>query len=368
MRHVDHERGADLVGDLAQPGEVRVARVGRVPGDQDQRPELAGLGGDRVVVEQPGVRVGAVAGLLEHLAGDVVAEAVGQVAARVQRHAHHPLGAELTPQPLPRRRVQGVDVLRALAVQEGPLDPAGQDGPVGDEVRVDAGVRLDVGVVRAEQRAGVAGGQRLDLVHDLAAGVETVPDGAFGVLVRQPGAHGHQDGGRGVVLRRDELELTALVREFVGDGAGHGGLGARDHLEHRTVADGDGGTRGRAGRDGRYRRGGGDSGLGHSFFSPGVSVCGMPRRAAGRRTAGRSPVVLHLSASHGPGVTLPGEHGRPGDRQPRARGSPMRCTRREFVLPGLPSGEPFTITSVSPFSQRRMSSSAASTWCTISLV
>ena len=52
----------------------------------------------------------------------------------------------------------------------------GQDRPEGDEVGVDAGVRLDVGVRRAEQLAGVLGGERLDGVDVLAAGVEAVAD------------------------------------------------------------------------------------------------------------------------------------------------------------------------------------------------
>ena len=45
--HVDHQGGADLVGDLAHLREVHPPRVRRVAGDEDQRPELAGLRGDR---------------------------------------------------------------------------------------------------------------------------------------------------------------------------------------------------------------------------------------------------------------------------------------------------------------------------------
>ena len=103
VRHVDHQGGADLVGDLAHLGEVDPARIRRVAGHQDQRLELAGRGGDDVVVEQPRLRVGAVAALVEHLAGDVGPEAVGEVAAGVERHAEQPLvaelGAQLSPSP-----------------------------------------------------------------------------------------------------------------------------------------------------------------------------------------------------------------------------------------------------------------------------
>ena len=192
VRHVDHQGRADLVGDLAQLGEVDPPRVGRVSADEDQRLELACGLGECVVVEQAGLRVGAVAALVEHLAGDVGPEAVGEVPARVQRHAHQPLVAQLGAQLLPVRFGEVVDVLDARLGQARRLDPGGQDGPVRNEVGVDARVRLHVGVGRAEQLAGVLGGHGLDGVDVLAAGVEPVPDGALRVLVGQPAAHGEQ--------------------------------------------------------------------------------------------------------------------------------------------------------------------------------
>ena len=50
---------------------------------------------------------------MEHLAADVRAEAVGEVAAGVQRHAEHPLVAELVAQRLPVLLGELVDVLGA---------------------------------------------------------------------------------------------------------------------------------------------------------------------------------------------------------------------------------------------------------------
>ena len=237
--HVDHQRRADLVGDLAHLGEVHPARVRRVAGHQDQRLELARLGRDHVVVEQPGLRVGAVLLLVEHLAADVGAEAVGQVAAGVQRHAEQPLVAELVAQRLPVRVGQLVDVLGAVLLEPGPLDAVGQDRPEGDQVGVDAGVRLGVGVLGAEQLAGVLGGDRLDGVDVLAAGVEAVADGALGVLVAEPGAHGQQHGRRGVVLARDQLERAALVDQLLAGRVGDPGLDRGDHLEDVGVGAGD---------------------------------------------------------------------------------------------------------------------------------
>jgi hypothetical protein len=42
MRHVDHEIGADLVGDLAEAGEIPVPGIGRAAGDDDLRLVLDG--------------------------------------------------------------------------------------------------------------------------------------------------------------------------------------------------------------------------------------------------------------------------------------------------------------------------------------
>ena len=41
MRHVDHEIGADRVGDLAEAREIQDARIGRAAGDDELRPVLA---------------------------------------------------------------------------------------------------------------------------------------------------------------------------------------------------------------------------------------------------------------------------------------------------------------------------------------
>ena len=138
VRHVDHQGGADLVGDLAHLREVHPARVRRVAGHEHQRLELARLRGHLVVVEQPGLGVGAVLLLVEHLAADVGAEAVRQVAAGVERHAEQPLVAELVAQGLPVLVGQLVDVLGAELRQRRALDPVRQDRPEGDQVGVDA--------------------------------------------------------------------------------------------------------------------------------------------------------------------------------------------------------------------------------------
>ncbi len=42
MRHVDHEIGADLVGDLAETAEIDDPRISRTAGDDDFRLMLLG--------------------------------------------------------------------------------------------------------------------------------------------------------------------------------------------------------------------------------------------------------------------------------------------------------------------------------------
>ena len=153
--HVDQQRRSDLVGDLAHPREVDQPGVGRVAGDDDEGAELAGQGGDHVVVDEARDRVDAVGPLMEHLPRDVRPEPVRQVTAGVERHADHALITEAVSQRLPVVLGQVVDVLGAVLGERGRLDAGGQDRPVGDEVRVDAGVRLDVGMIGTEQRCRV---------------------------------------------------------------------------------------------------------------------------------------------------------------------------------------------------------------------
>ena len=75
-------------------------------------------------------------------------------------------------------------------------------------------MRLDVGVLGAEERLGTVPRQVLDLVDDLAAAVVPLARHALGVLVVEPGAERleHRDGRE--VLRRDELEGLLLALQL----------------------------------------------------------------------------------------------------------------------------------------------------------
>src|SRR5205809_7584699 len=156
----------------------------------------------------------------------------------------------------------------------------GEDRPEGDEVRVDAAVGLDVGVLGAEERLRQLDGARFDGVDVVAAGVEAVAGRALGVLIAEPVAHREEDGGRGEVLAGDELEVRTLVGELLPDAVGDLGEGCADDVE--GGAEGDGFGRGCRGSGGGWLRFHGpsprlrtrDSGL-------------VPRRAAVVRVASR---------------------------------------------------------------------------------
>ncbi|MNE43560.1 hypothetical protein D3C80_1377410 [compost metagenome] len=78
-----------------------------------------------------------------------------------------------------------------------------------------AGVRLDVGVVGAEQLLGAVDGQLLDDVDVLAAAVVALVRVAFGVLVGQHAALGFHHRRAGVVLRGDQLDVLFLALGFL---------------------------------------------------------------------------------------------------------------------------------------------------------
>ena len=238
--------------------------------------------------------------------------------------------------------------------QLGQLDPVGQDRPEGDQVGVDAGVRLGVGVLGAEQLAGVLGGERLDGVDVLAAGVEAVPDGALGVLVGQPGAHGQQHGGRGVVLRGDQLERGALVGQLGAGGVGDPGL---DGLDHRRARPGRPPRRWRSSRSGLAGGGCRSRGLLSSGTAQDRSRRGaIAARLAGQRCGSHAEMPAGLVAAAGDLVQgdAGGDAGvqrldrrrssgwRPWCRRPRG---PAGTGRRPRCPPPAPAGPSASATS-----------------------
>ena len=98
-------------------------------------------------------------------------------------------------------------------------------------------MRLDVGVLRAEEVFGQIDGSSLDGVDVLTPGVEPVVGVALGVLVGEEVAHGELDGEGGVVLRGDHLEAVRLVVQFCDDGGRDLGRDGADVFERCEAGD-----------------------------------------------------------------------------------------------------------------------------------
>ena len=123
----------------------------------------------------------------------------------------------------------------------------GQDGVAGPQQRHIDGhvglrscVRLDVGMLRAEELLGAVAGQRFDDVDVFAAAVVTSAGVAFGVLVGENRASGLEDGRAGVVFGGDQFEAVGLATllgldsgEDVGIDSGEGS--DRIHTELRET-------------------------------------------------------------------------------------------------------------------------------------
>ncbi len=135
--HVDHEVGADLVGDLAETCEVELARVGRPASDDELRLGLEGEALDLVHVDPVRLGIDLVGGDLVETAGDVELHAVAQVATVCERQAED-----------------------AIARLEQRVEDGG--------VRLGAGVRLHVGVLGAEELLGTVDRELLADVDELA--------------------------------------------------------------------------------------------------------------------------------------------------------------------------------------------------------
>ncbi len=178
--HVDHEPGADLVGDAAERGEVELARVGRPARDDQLRAALVGEAGDLVHVDPVVVRADVVGGDVVEPAREVQAHAVGEVAA-----------------------VGEVEAQDGVAR----LEQRGHDGGVG----LGAGVRLDVGELGAEEGLDPVDRELLDHVDVLAPAVVAPARVALGVLVGEHRALRGEDGRRREVLAGDHLQRPLLA-------------------------------------------------------------------------------------------------------------------------------------------------------------
>ena len=91
-------------------------------------------------------------------------------------------------------------------------------------------MRLDVGVLAAEELGDAVDGEAFDVVVILAAGVVAFAGVALAVLVGHAGAGGGHDGGAGVVLTGDQLEGLVLALLLQADDFGDLWIGRADQV------------------------------------------------------------------------------------------------------------------------------------------
>ncbi len=147
---------------------------------------LVRQGGQPVEVDAMRVRADAVADEMVELARDVQPHAVRQVAAVGKVEPQHGVA-----------RLQECEVDR--------------------RVGLGTGVRLDVGMVGAENLLRPCAGQLFGHVDELAAAIIAMAGIALGIFVRQHAAGGLHDRGAGVVFRRDHFQPTALAVDLAGN-------------------------------------------------------------------------------------------------------------------------------------------------------
>ena len=192
--HVDHHDAADLVADFAHAPEVDRTRIGARARQQDLRLHLQRKPLDLVVIEPLRLPVHRVRHDVVDLARKVDGRAVAQVAALVERHRQDRIAR------LERREIDG-------------------------HVRRAAAVRLDVRVLRAEERAGARAGQLLRRVDRHAAGIPALARIALGILVHEDGPCRLAARAARRVLRRDEIDFGVFLLGLRDDGREHLGIG-----------------------------------------------------------------------------------------------------------------------------------------------
>ena len=263
VRHVDHEQGADLVGDAAERREVELTRVRRPAGDDELRPGLERGRTDGVHVDPERLRIHPVRRDGVELAAEVDPHAMGQVAAV--------------------RELEAEDAVAGLDQRHH-----------GRRVGLGPAVRLHVGVGGAEQCLDPVAGEVLGDVDELAAAVVATAGVALGVLVRQHAALGLEDRARGEVLAGDHFEGAALAAQLAAEHRGELGVDLRQRRGRHSL-----------GRGAPGRGAGGLVEHGHSCGRRGGRRvrarwrASGPRRTTRGRRLHRSPVVTHLNASRG---------------------------------------------------------------------
>ena len=106
-----------------------------------------------------------------------------------------------------------------------------------------AGMRLHIGMARAEQPRRALDGKRLNLVSVSLAAVVAPARIPFRVFVVEHRAHGFHHRGRDIVLGRNEFHALALALHLAGDGRVNVGVGLFQRIVNRHESGSGGGIK-----------------------------------------------------------------------------------------------------------------------------
>jgi hypothetical protein len=190
VSHVTEQERAALIRNRAEPGVVPVPGVRTTTTNDQPGPEIQGLLLQLIVVDIPSIE--------RHLVGQALEVNRG-------RRDLLPSGGV----------VPMCEVAAGGEIQAHDAVVGLEHGRVGSEVGRRAGVGLHIdaplGGVDVEGLEGARPAKVLDLVDELVASVVPVARQALGVLVGEGAAQGLDDGEGGEVLRRDQLDASALA-------------------------------------------------------------------------------------------------------------------------------------------------------------
>ena len=187
MRHVDHQQGADFVGDGAEAGEIDDPWNGRAARDNQARFVLGGERRNLVVVDQCILTTHPILNGVEPFARLVGLGAMREMATGSQRHPQN-------------------GVARFDQRLEHPL--------IGLRPRT----RLNVRETTAKKALRPVDREVLRNIDELASAVVALARIAFGIFVGEDGALGFKHRAADDVFRRDQFDLVLLPRQLVLDG------------------------------------------------------------------------------------------------------------------------------------------------------
>ena len=133
------------------------------------------------------------------------------------------------------RKIQRVAVRQVAAVRQiHSQDRVSwlEGGHIDCDVCLCAGMRLDVGMLGAEERLRAVDRELLGLIHEFAAAVVALAGITLGIFIREDRAHGFHHCLGNKILRWDQLEARGLPAELVTQHSRDGGIGFFQRTAH----------------------------------------------------------------------------------------------------------------------------------------